>query len=158
MDWSSLVFALRYSLKGFTDRAVNVLVAARRHAVRRGHQAVTPEHVLLGLATLEAGCANAVLRRLGVDLRCALAEITALAEATPRAPSPRRPVLSPELECVLEQAKRQAQAWGHRHVGTEHLIIGLLLGSPCPAADYLRGLGITADQLRQEWLAIFRRS
>ena len=84
--------------------------------------------------------------------------VTALADATSRAPSPRRPVLSPELECVLEQAKRQAHAWGHRYVGTEHLIVGLLLGSPCPAADYLHRRGVTADNLRQELQVIFRRS
>jgi ATP-dependent Clp protease ATP-binding subunit ClpA len=155
MDWSSLGFALRYSLQGFTDRAVNALVIARKHAVRRGHQAVTPEHVLLGLATIASGCANAALERLGIDLPRALAEVAALADATPQALPARRPLLSPELECLLVQAKRQAQAWGQRHVGTEHLLLGLLLGRPCPAADYLRGRGVTADLLRQELQTLF---
>ena len=83
-------------------------------------------------------------------------EVTALADATLQGQSPRRPILSPELECVLEQAKRQAHTWGHRYVGTEHLTVGLLLGSPCPAADYLHELGVTADNLRQALPDIFR--
>ncbi len=52
----SIRFALRFSSRRFTDQSVNALVAARKYAIARRYHDITPEHVLLGVATLRRRC------------------------------------------------------------------------------------------------------
>lgn len=52
---------------------------------------------------------------------------------------------------ALELADANAERLGHRYVGTEHLLIGLLEEETGPAAQVLRDLGVTAASVREVW-------
>jgi hypothetical protein len=58
------------------------------------------------------------------------------------------------MERLLVEAKAQSTALGHRYVGTEHLVLGLLRCQDCPASVYLLQLGITVEQFRTEALRL----
>ena len=146
----SIRFALRLSLRGFTDQSVNALVVARKHAVARRLHDITPEHVLLGVATLRRRCvARVILGNLGLDLERDTMVVTALANAHEPGQSHGAPTLAPETQSLLRRAREHALGLGQNYVGTEHLLLGLL-GGTGPAAGYLRKRGITPDRFLAE--------
>jgi len=51
---------------------------------------------------------------------------------------------------ALAIGKNEARSMGHEYIGTEHLLLGLLLEGTGIAAKVLADLGITADAARQE--------
>ncbi|HEV3031567.1 MAG TPA: Clp protease N-terminal domain-containing protein, partial [Polyangia bacterium] len=51
-----------------TTKAQEALQQAQALAERRGHQELTPEHLLAALLAQEQGVVPALLRKIGVDL------------------------------------------------------------------------------------------
>lgn len=51
---------------------------------------------------------------------------------------------------VVLQARSEAEAMRHGHIGPEHLLLGALAQPEAPGAATLIRLGITADQIRQD--------
>jgi ATP-dependent Clp protease ATP-binding subunit ClpA len=141
--------ALRLSLRGFTDHAVNALLAARAEAARRSHRELTAGHVLLGIATIRACVGKLALDRLGVDLGRDAEAIAALVGTPEAGRSGGRPLLDSGAKALIERARAEARRSGLGCVGTEHLIFALL-SEDGPAADYLRGRGITPQRLTVE--------
>jgi hypothetical protein len=72
----------------FTPRARRVLDLTRRESLRLGHNYVGTEHLLMALAAEQDGMAGRVLRKHGVDVDRARAEViralTAYVASTPR--------------------------------------------------------------------------
>jgi ATP-dependent Clp protease ATP-binding subunit ClpA len=55
----------------------------------------------------------------------------------------------PESKEVIEQASRASADLGHDWVGTEHMLLGLIRAEESPAAQILRNLGFTSDELHE---------
>jgi ATP-dependent Clp protease ATP-binding subunit ClpA len=51
---------------------------------------------------------------------------------------------------VLELAAREAHALGHHYLGTEHILLGLILESDGVAAQVLMAQGADQDRVRQQ--------
>ncbi len=90
-----------------------------------------------------------ILGNLGLDLERETMVVTALANAHTPGQSQAAPTLAPETQSLLSRARKLARGLGQNHVGTEHLLLGLL-GGTGHAADYLRERGITADRFLAE--------
>jgi len=58
--------------------------------------------------------------------------------------------LSNESKRVLAYAAEEAERMGHKHLGTEHLLLGLLREEQCFAANLLRERGIELNKVREE--------
>jgi ATP-dependent Clp protease ATP-binding subunit ClpC len=144
---------LRLSLGGFTDHAVNALLAARAEAVRRNHHELTAGHVLLGLATILRCTATEALNRLGVDLGrdadTIAASVGTLEEGWPGGCV----VLDSGANRCLERARAEARRSGLSYVGTEHLALAVLAAGG-PAADYLTRRDISPERLTAELRAL----
>ncbi len=54
-------------------------------------------------------------------------------------------------QTALSLANAAAARLGHEYIGTEHLLVGLLEEGTGPAAQLLNHLGITVEQVREEW-------
>ena len=148
MQLRAILSLLRLSGRGYTDGAVNALSAARRLAASRGHPSVTPEHLLAGMAASTYRPTRSLLGRLGIDSQAHAAEILELVGPdAPRDPS-RRLDFGPEFRGLLADAQELARGRGRPYVGTEHLVLSLLSGPDCPAADALRRLGASAEAIR----------
>ena len=109
------------------------------------HDHVGTEHLLLGLLSEPDGFAVRALDACGhsaADVRAAV-EAKAhpgteqVAGGGPFAPGARR---------ALHRTMREALRLGHNYIGTEHILLGLIKEKG-PAAEILRGLGLTHDQL-----------
>ncbi|HXC33899.1 MAG TPA: ATP-dependent Clp protease ATP-binding subunit, partial [Verrucomicrobiae bacterium] len=58
--------------------------------------------------------------------------------------------LSQESKRILNFATEEAERLGHRHVGTEHLLLGILREEKCFGAEILQERGLRLSTLREE--------
>jgi ATP-dependent Clp protease ATP-binding subunit ClpC len=58
--------------------------------------------------------------------------------------------LSHECKRVLTYAAEEAERLSHKHIGTEHLLLGLLHEEKCFAAEILHERGLRLSQVRDE--------
>ncbi|MGE3289084.1 MAG: Clp protease N-terminal domain-containing protein [Pseudonocardia sp.] len=161
----------------FTKAARTVVILAQEEARQRRDPQIGTEHLLLGLLGVHGGPAAPLLEQVGVDRRAvesALRERTADAEALatlgidldevrrraeeafgPGALDGRRRWRAGHIpfeahaKKVLELALREAIRIGDRHIGTEHLLLGLLHPGTGRAQRILDGHGVTLDLMRR---------
>ena len=133
----------------FTPLAQQTLLLARREAERLGHNYIGTEHLMLGLIALGQGVAINVLLKLGVELETIRLElIKQVATACGQNP----PGYTPRFKKVLALAAKEAHSLNHNFVGTEHLLLGVLLEGDGIAARILKSLDIGPEETRKEVL------
>ncbi|TME29214.1 MAG: hypothetical protein E6I66_11590 [Chloroflexi bacterium] len=110
----------------FNDRAKRVLALAQDEAIRFNHNYIGVEHLLLGLIREGEGVAARALNSLGVDLSKARTSVEFLMGRGDSTTSPSEITLSPRTKKVIELAIDEARKLGHGHVGTEHLLLGIV--------------------------------
>lgn len=134
-------------MERFTQRARRVLTLAHQEAERLRQSTINTEYLLLGLIEEEGGVASRVLRDLGLEperVREIVENLSTVGESTGKIE------LSPGVQEVLESAIEEARRMGHHYIGTEHLLLGLLHSSEGQAAEVLRRLGVTPEQIRRQ--------
>jgi len=137
----------------FNDRAKRVLALAQDEAIRFNHNYIGTEHLLLGLVREGEGVAARVLDSLGVELskvRQAIEFTIGRGDATK---SPSEITLAPQVKKVFELAIDEARRLGHSHVGTEHLLLGIVRESESTAAKVLSSFGVALERVRQQVIA-----
>jgi ATP-dependent Clp protease ATP-binding subunit ClpA len=138
-----------YPFERFTERAKKVLTLAQEEAESAGHSYIGPEHLLLGLLIEGEGLAAQALAALGVELDGTRAAIQALLGAAPRT-AIFQIVPTARVKKVIETAFEESQRMGHAFVGTEHLLLGLLVEGESVAARVLADTGVTLEKARAE--------
>ena len=128
----------------FSDRARAVMAAAQEEARALEHDHVGTEDVLLGLLAVEDGGAARALRALGVDAD-AVRERVGTGGGAPEGQLP----FASQAKKALELALREALALGNDHIGTEHVLLGLVQEGGV-AAGVLAELGADAERVRAE--------
>ncbi len=133
----------------FTDSARRALVLAQEEARLLNHSFIGTEHILLGLIDEDDGVAAQALEQLDVSLqkvREKVIEAVGLPETTPTGSAP----FTPRAKKVLDLSLREARKLGHDHIGTEHLLLGLLREGDGVAAGVLVSLGVDITQAREQ--------
>ncbi|MEA3459181.1 MAG: ATP-dependent Clp protease ATP-binding subunit, partial [Chloroflexota bacterium] len=131
-----------------TRKAREALALAQEEARRLNHNYVGTEHLLLGLVREEDSVASEVLRDLGLEPHLVQRSVERNVGRGRRTYSGElRP--SPRTKRVIELAVDEARRLGHRYIGTEHLLLGLVREGEGMAVDILRGLGIGPDEVRR---------
>lgn len=132
----------------FTEQARKVFSVAQEEAQRFQHYYVGPEHLLLGLVQEGEGAAAKVLSDLGVELNKARRAVEfvvghgdrmALGEVG----------LTPRAERVIELAADEARLLNHYHIGTEHLLLGLIREGGSIATGVLEALNVSLEEVRR---------
>jgi ATP-dependent Clp protease ATP-binding subunit ClpC len=136
----------------FTDRARRVIVLAQDDARRLNHEQIGAEHLLLGLADAGEGVAVRTLERFGVTPSTVRADVESRLEPGEPARAVGHIPFAAQAKKVLELSLREAIELGHRHIGTEHFLLGLLRQPECLAADILRARGVEHERARL-WIA-----
>jgi ATP-dependent Clp protease ATP-binding subunit ClpB len=143
------------NLNAFTEKAQEALVAAPRLAASLSHVQAEPEHLLVTLAEQADGVVPALLQKLG---HAPATVALAMREQFKRQPTTQggaEPGVSPRLNRLLEQAQAIATRMQDQFVSTEHLFLAIVgEGKRAPAAELLRGLGITTDTLTEALEAV----
>jgi ATP-dependent Clp protease ATP-binding subunit ClpC len=132
----------------FTDRARRVVVRARDEALTLQHDFIGTEHILLGLAGESQGAAVAALESLGISpetIRQRVEDVVSPGQGTLTEHIP----FTPRAKKVLELSLSEAKLMGHRYIGTEHILLGLLREGEGVAAQVLTALGADLDGTRE---------
>jgi ATP-dependent Clp protease ATP-binding subunit ClpA len=140
----------------FNDHAKRVLAYAQEEAVRFKHNYIGTEHVLLGLVREGESAAARVLGSLGIELskvRTAVEFIIGAGDAANMPSTPNELTISPRTKKVIELAIDEARRLGHRHIGPEHLLLGLVREGEGIASGVIESLGVTLQKVRQQLLA-----
>jgi hypothetical protein len=139
-------------LGDFNASAKQTLELARAEAPRLHHDFIGTEHVLLGLLGLESGVVSKVLGRVGVDREAIRAQIAKVVGVWPPHQAAAVIPYTPRARKALLLATREAKALKHAYVGTEHILMGLLMEGSGVAALVLKNLGVQIERTREEIL------
>jgi ATP-dependent Clp protease ATP-binding subunit ClpA len=138
-----------YPFERFTERAKKVLTLAQQEAERSHHSYIGTEHLLLGMLREEGGLARITLNALGVQEEPARAAIAAVLGRNERIII-QQIIPTSRVKKVIELAFEEAVGRGHEYVGTEHLLLGVLLEGHGVAAHVLNDMGVTFDVARAQ--------
>jgi hypothetical protein len=133
-------------LGALTASAQDALAHAQGFAERGREPWVGTHHLLRGLAAVTEGRAARALERLGVDAEAVVAG--AVAEDGEPAPEGVSPPPTRQLRRVVRRARDEAAQEGAAQVGTEHLLLGLLLDHDSRVAEALEAAGVTEQKAR----------
>ena len=130
----------------FTVKAREAMTEAQRSAARLGNPEVRPGHLLAEMARQENGVLERVCRFLGVPPADLTAAATQLTEGYPKVSGGAKPLLSREIQTVIDVAEAEAKNLGDSHLSVEMLLLGLSAGSG-RTGQRLRDLGLRRDAL-----------
>ena len=133
----------------YTEKARRVIFFARYEASQFGSPYIETEHLLLGLLREDKALTNRFLRshasvesiRKQIEGHTTIREKVSTSVDLP---------LSNECKRVLAYAAEEAERLSHKHIGTEHLLLGLLREEKCFAAEILQERGLKLLAIREE--------
>ena len=133
----------------YTEKARRVIFFARYEASQFGSPYIETEHLLLGLLREDKALANRFLRSHAAieSIRKQIESHTTIREKV--STSVDLP-LSHECKRVLAYGAEEAERLSHKHIGTEHLLLGLLREDKSFAAEILHERGLRLSQVREE--------
>jgi ATP-dependent Clp protease ATP-binding subunit ClpC len=132
----------------FTDRARRVVVLAQEEARMLNHNYIGTEHILLGLIHEGEGVDAKALESLNISLDAVRQEVEEIIGQGQAAPTGHIP-LTPRAKKVLELSFRESLQLDHNHIGTEHILLGLIREGEGVAAQVLQKLGAHLDRVRE---------
>jgi ATP-dependent Clp protease ATP-binding subunit ClpC len=138
-----------YPFERFTERAKKVLTLAQEEAERSHHSYIGTEHLLLGLLREGEGLAAKVLNNLGVEINKVRSTIESVLGRNERIII-QQIIPTSRVKKVIEISFEEARRMGNNYVGTEHLLLGLLIEGEGIAAHVLEDLGANLEKVRGE--------
>jgi len=132
----------------FTPSARAAIRLAHSEARHYNHAYLGQEHLLLGLAADVASPAGRFLAARGADAN-RIRELIEARVAPGEAPVPRRLGRTPRAKKAMRLAAKEAEHRDCRHIGDEHLLLGIALCGEGLGFELLRELGVSGDEVRQ---------
>src|SRR5712692_11524610 len=131
----------------YTEKARRTIFFARYEASQFGSPYIETEHILLGLLRDDRPLVNRLLpsMSLGSIRKQVESHSPPLKKTSVSVDLP----LSNESKRVLAYAAEEAERLAHRHIGSEHLLLGLLREQKCYAAQLLQQYGASVSTLRE---------
>ena len=122
----------------FTPNALTALLKAAETARELGSTSVKPEHVVLGILKSKKGIAYNILQDLYPNEKLAEQILRPLEKQMNETP------------VILRFANQEARRMGRNTVGTELILLGIMLQGSGVGYSVLKNLGITVQDLRKE--------
>ena len=141
-----------------TPRAQQAVALSKRVAIEMECSYVGTEHLLIGIITLGQGVAVNALLKMGVDFASVRSEVERECKKTQNKNNQKFDAKkeishTPRLKKVIALAGKEAKSLSHSYIGTEHLLLGLLLDKEGVAHKILNQLDIDHETCRKEVLA-----
>ncbi len=144
-----------FAMNNFTPRAQQVIVLAKKEAIRFGHDYVGTEHLLLGLINLGQGVAISVLDAMDVDLETVRFEVEQrTASKIQDQQSKGELPFTSRLKKVIALSSIEARLLNYNYIGTEHLLLGLLREGKGVAAEIFNHLKLDLNEARSEIMRV----
>ena len=146
---------------GLNSRAREALCAAQEEALQQRCGCVDTDHLLLGLLRVPHCAASRILERSEVSPERLAQELAGqeggAGQSGDAGKEDMPAVFTPRARQALAMAEIEAHRFSKTFVGTEHLLLGLLLTGTGPAASALFASGMTVDAVRREVIAAGKR-
>ncbi len=133
----------------YTEKARRVIFFARYEASQFGSPSIETEHLLLGLMREDKSLTNRFLRSHS-SIDSIKKDIEGRTIIREKVPTSIDLPLSIECKRILTFAADEAERLRHRHIGTEHLLLGILREDKCLAAEILHERGLGLSSIREE--------
>lgn len=139
----------------FTNKAEKAIQLADEIASNLGHNYIGTEHLIYGLVEEGTGIASKVLQNQGITSEKILEEIDSLigiidgVDSTPMG-------FTPRTKRVIENAFIEAKKMGNEYIGTEHLLIGIMVEGDSIAVRIMMDLGVDPQKLYNEIVKIIK--
>ena len=134
----------------YTEKARRVIFFARYEASQFGAPAIEPEHLLLGLMREDKTLTGRFFPRAQVSIESIRKEIEGRTLLREKISTSVELPLAPETKRVLAYAHEESDRLQNRHIGTEHLLLGLLREERSMAAEILYERGLRLNAVRDE--------
>jgi ATP-dependent Clp protease ATP-binding subunit ClpC len=131
----------------YTEKARRSIFFARYEASKYGSEIIETEHLLLGLIRENKQLYRWLPKSSPEQIRRRIDECTA--KQPPTEISVDLP-LSSTTKHALKHAANEADLLSHKHIGAEHLFLGLLHEPTCFAAQLMVEAGADAEKIRSQ--------
>ncbi len=122
----------------YTPKARDIIFSALELAKESGSSCVYPEHVLGGILKSRAGSAYKVLKEQNINIKLLQQKVNAKIDQQK----------TPSMQ-ILKFAKQEATRLGHNVVGSELLLLGIILEENGIGSQVLRELGLNIKDARK---------
>jgi hypothetical protein len=140
----------------YTEKARRVIFFARYEASRYGSPCIETEHLLLGLLREDASLRWRLLPNAGSG-EAIRKEVESRINRGERIPTAVEMPISSDCKQALHYAAEEAERFEHKHIGTEHLVLGLLRVENSMASTILVSHQVTLEGFRQFLASEVRR-
>src|SRR2546421_4148698 len=134
----------------YTEKARRVIFFARYEASQFGAQAIDAEHILLGLLREDKQLTQKFFRSPHSTVESIRKEIEGRTPLRDKVSASVDLPLSASAKRVLSFAADESERLQHRHIGTEHLLLGILREDKSTAAEILYERGLRLSQIRED--------
>src|SRR5437016_3599539 len=134
----------------YTEKARRVIFFGRYEASQFGSPYIEAEHLLLGLLREDKALTNRFLRSPHASIESIRKQIEGRTTVREKVSTSVDLPLSQECKRVLVYAAEEAERLAHKHIGTEHLLLGLLREEKSFAAEILHERGLRLTTIREE--------
>ena len=140
----------RYMFERYTEKARRVIFFARYEASQFGSQTIEPEHILLGLAREDRILFKGYFKSAQISIKFIRDEIENRTSLKEKIWTSVELPLASASKRILTYAHEESDKLGHRHIGTEHLLLGILREGNSMVANALLEHGFSIEELRKE--------
>jgi len=140
--------------KDYTESAQRVLGAVQDILNRYAQNQMSSEHILLAMLEDGDNAAVDILRKIGVNIDALRDETSSfVSKYGMRSHNLHSQgqlsqiYITPDARHVLEEAKREARRMGDEKVGTDHLLLGMILSPSSMTYRLLTRYGVTPDKV-----------
>jgi len=134
----------------FTNRAEKAIQIANDIANEFGHNYIGTEHLLYGLCKEGTGVASKVLENQNITPEKIEAEIEELIGSVPKLTQETTIGFTPRTKRVIENAFREARKLGSEYIGTEHILVGIMLEGDSIAVRIMMDLNVNPQKVYNE--------
>jgi ATP-dependent Clp protease ATP-binding subunit ClpC len=149
---------MKDNLEKFTHNARRALLAAQKIAEEIGAASIDTEHILLGLLSNKECLAADILTQADITAQKIYLLLSTSGQGTSvssNLESAERLSLSKDAKEVLEMAMAVARDFKHFYVGTEHILLALLMHESSHARELIAKAGVQPDSLRFQIEGLF---
>ncbi|MDR1801122.1 MAG: ATP-dependent Clp protease ATP-binding subunit [Lachnospiraceae bacterium] len=142
----------------YTEQANDVLKLSEAVAKELNHPYIGTEHLLLSLRKVYSGVAGQVLAAYEIDEATILKVMESLVSPGESYFNNRRPKYSPRLSFILEESEEEALRLDSESVGTEHMLLAIIMEPDCVAARILLTLNVNLRKMTADIYSIIGES
>jgi ATP-dependent Clp protease ATP-binding subunit ClpC len=135
----------------YTERSRRVIFFARYEALQYGSPVIAPEHILLGLMREDKTISNRFFPfRTPITVDTIRRDVEERITLRDRIPQSSELHLSAATKQILFYANDESRQLKNRHIGPEHLLLGIVREEKSTAAEILFGYGLRLADVRDE--------